>query len=29
LGGRGYYLIGHHEINLPLIFAAVKEALAQ
>ena len=29
LGGKGYYLIGHHEINIPLIFAAVKEALAQ
>ena len=29
LGGKGYYLIGHHEINIPLIFAAVKEALAK
>jgi hypothetical protein len=29
LGGKGYYLIGHHEINIPLISAAVKEALAQ
>ena len=29
LGGKGYYLIGHHEINIPLIFAAVKEALAR
>ncbi len=28
LGGRGYYLIGHHELNLPLLFAAVREALA-
>lgn len=27
LGGRGYYLIGHHELNLPLLFAAVTEAL--
>ena len=27
LGGRGYYLIGHHEINVPLLFAAVTEAL--
>jgi hypothetical protein len=29
LGGKGYYLIGHHEINIPLISAAVKEALVQ
>ncbi len=28
LGGRGLYLIGHHELMLPLLFAAVKEALA-
>jgi hypothetical protein len=27
LGGQGYYLIGHHEINVPLLFAAVTEAL--
>ncbi|MEY2597883.1 MAG: hypothetical protein RLZZ142_142 [Verrucomicrobiota bacterium] len=27
LGGRGYYLIGHHEIHLPLLFAAVAEQL--
>lgn len=27
LGGRGFYLVGHHEINLPLLFAAVKELL--
>jgi hypothetical protein len=27
LGGMGYYLIGHHEINVPLLFAAVTEAL--
>lgn len=27
LGGAGYYLIGHHEINIPLLFAAVTEAL--
>ena len=27
LGGKGYYLIGHHEINVPLLFAAVTEAL--
>ena len=25
LGGRGFYLIGHHEINVPLLFALVKE----
>jgi hypothetical protein len=28
LGGRGYYIIGHHELNLPLLFAAVSEQLA-
>lgn len=28
LGGRGFYLVGHHEINVPLLFAAVKELLA-
>ena len=27
LGGRGVYLVGHHEINLPLLFAAVGEAV--
>ena len=27
LGGKGFYLIGHHEINVPLLFAAVTEAL--
>ena len=27
MGGRGYYLVGHHEINVPLLFAAVAEAL--
>ncbi len=27
LGGQGYYLIGHHEINIPLLFAAVIEEL--
>ena len=27
LGGHGYYLVGHHEINIPLLFAAVKEKL--
>lgn len=28
MGGRGFYLIGHHELNLPLLFAAVSESLA-
>ena len=28
LGGKGVYIVGHHEINLPLLFAAVTEALA-
>ena len=28
MGGKGVYIAGHHEINLPLLFAAVKEALA-
>lgn len=27
LGGKGYYIVGHHEINIPLLFAAVKERL--
>lgn len=27
LGGQGFYIVGHHEINIPLLFAAVKEAL--
>ncbi len=29
LGGQGFYIIGHHEINVPLLFAAVMEALDQ
>lgn len=29
LGGKGYYIVGHHELNIPLLFAAVKEKLAQ
>ncbi len=29
LGGRGYYIVGHHELMIPLLFAAVKERLAQ
>jgi len=28
LGGQGYYIVGHHELNIPLLFAAVKERLA-
>ena len=28
MGGKGVYIVGHHELNLPLLFAAVKEALA-
>jgi len=28
LGGRGYQIIGHHELNLPLLAAAVLEGLA-
>ncbi len=27
LGGKGVYIVGHHEINLPLLFAAVAEAV--
>jgi hypothetical protein len=27
LGGQGYYIVGHHEINIPLLFAAVTEFL--
>jgi hypothetical protein len=27
-GGRGYQLIGHHELNLPLLVVAVLESLA-
>jgi hypothetical protein len=27
LGGSGYYIVGHHEINVPLLFAAVTEKL--
>lgn len=29
MGGQGFYLVGHHEIMLPLFFAAVAEELAQ
>ena len=28
LGGQGFYIIGHHEIMIPLLFAAVTEELA-
>jgi len=28
MGGRGYQLIGHHEVNLPLLAAAVLEGLS-
>jgi hypothetical protein len=28
LGGQGFYLVGHHEINIPLLFAALTEELA-
>ena len=28
LGGKGYYLVGHHELMIPLLFAAVKEELS-
>ena len=28
MGGRGYQLIGHHELNLPLLAVAVLERLA-
>ena len=27
LGGKGYYIVGHHELMVPLLFAAVKERL--
>jgi hypothetical protein len=25
LGGKGYYIVGHHELNIPLLFAMVSE----
>ena len=28
LGGQGFYVVGHHEIMIPLLFAAVTEELA-
>jgi hypothetical protein len=28
MGGRGYQLVGHHELNLPLLVVAVLESLA-
>lgn len=27
LGGKGFYIVGHHELNLPLLFAAVIDQL--
>jgi hypothetical protein len=27
MGGQGYYIVGHHEINVPLLFAALVEEL--
>lgn len=27
LGGQGFYIVGHHELNIPLLFAAVVEEL--
>ena len=27
LGGQGFYIVGHHEIMIPLLFAAVTEEL--
>lgn len=29
LGGQGFYLLGHHEIMVPLLFAAITEELAR
>ncbi len=29
LGGQGFYIVGHHELNIPLLFAAVTEELAR
>lgn len=28
MGGHGYYIVGHHELNIPLLFAALTEELA-
>jgi len=28
LGGQGFYIVGHHELMIPLLFAAVTEELA-
>ena len=27
LGGQGFYIVGHHELMVPLLFAAVAEQL--
>lgn len=29
LGGQGFYIVGHHEIMIPLLFAAVAEELSK
>jgi len=29
LGGQGFYIVGHHEIMVPLLFAAITEELAR
>ncbi len=29
LGGQGFYLVGHHELMIPLLFAAITEELAR
>ncbi len=29
LGGQGFYIVGHHEIMIPLLFAAITEELAK
>lgn len=29
LGGQGFYLVGHHEIMIPLLFAAITEELSR
>jgi len=29
LGGQGFYLVGHHEIMIPLLFAAITEELGK
>ncbi len=29
LGGKGFYIVGHHELMIPLLFAAITEELAK